>query len=313
MNIDISELGVKLESIKGIVLLGIDNNIIWNPFGHKKPSPWIPVPLAAPVKGCGWTWGVPEEQRLMEYFNSLWSHNLVPVLWSSSTDLKLISEVHQSLRNNNVKLPHILGVEFKDVYSTIKKAWSLPDNIHLYVINGDNAKTAEIGGVNCTFESIGFKFNERLPIKTSEDKRGDIGPLIVLMGQQGSGKSTVAAQLKDMGYLVYSEIQAGALQRKQVKATTEFKQSLLRLIKETEHGPKLPGIVIDATNPQVKHRQLYMDLATLVGVPYHTGWITRPGWESNKERLLRIPDVALYTYAKRFEYPIEAEKTIRLI
>ena len=172
-----------------------------------------------------------------------------------------------------------------------------------------------------TFNNLGFTVDQRLPKTPS---------LIILMGQPGSGKSTVARHLAELGYRVYDEKEAGKLQKGQVGITAQLERDLAAV-----KAGELPGVVIDATNPTAKTRQLHLDLAAKVGVPAHVGWITRPGWESNEARITgtlvpvkerfalanrsvghlqvsgtKVPAVALNTYASRLEIP---KDVIRLI
>jgi predicted kinase len=287
-------------SIKGVVFLGLDNEFIWNPYGKRLPS--------TGAYPNGWVYAVPEDKKLLKYLNTLWAGQMMPIMWTTQIDTKVIDEVLQSEMANNVRLcPVVKGASPETIHRWIlNKELPLPygvtieETIHVYSINGT------YGNVY-SFDQIKLTLEERLPKTPS---------LIILVGQQGSGKTTVADRLASKGYIVYPEKEAAKLQKKQIKLTATFKSQLQSLkdgFKGKSDQKSVAGIVIDATNRTVAHRKLYRDLAAEVGVSCYVGWITRPGWESNDRRDIKIPDIALYTYAKQLEPPSAQENAIRLI
>lgn len=284
--------------MKGVVFLGLDNEVTWSPLGKKQPS-----------KG-DWVWAVPETAAFVAYFYKLRSQGFVPIMWTLKTD-GFAEEVAAAAKNSGEE-PLII---VKGYTPTQLQAWivsqdnqiwgistsgtplhhcGLPPNFPVYTINAVPSST------NYTLEHLGFTVEKRLPTTSC---------LLILMGQPGSGKSTVAAKLQALGWLVYDEITAGKLRKGQKKLTADFRQRLV----EVKEG-KLKGVVIDATNPTVAMRQIYRAVAIEMGVFAYTGWITRPGWTSNEARTVgKVPPIAMNMYVSRLEPPGLNEPYIRLV
>lgn len=280
---------------KGAVFLNIEDEVVWNPMGCKLPTV------------DHWVWGVPETHSFINYIGSLTEHGFIPILWSKSIGLEAVFDQVQASLNSPI--PAFCGVTPDVLRSWITLHWRdvkgsfpgcstirLQESFSVYSINGD------YGDVKCRFEDLKYTVETRVPKKPS---------LIVLMGQQGSGKSTVAQKLAMLGYIVYNEKESGAIRNKQVKATALFKESLQKLL--APDASNAAGIVIDATNPTIASRLVYIDIAKALGVPFHVGWITRPGYKSNAARVIAVPSMVLGMYKNKVESPVASENPIRLI
>lgn len=292
------------EPFRGLVLLNLDNCIIWNPQGKKRPSSGkLQVVLREGL--AGWVWGLPEADALIAYFKILFDSGFFPLFYSAYNEPELYRELADTIIEREGIVPPVWFATTPDKIYTSLVAKGMLDKFATFIPNFSVASLCPIGQTKIpnlgvyTFETLGYNVERRFP-KSS---------LLVLMGQPGSGKSTVAAKLKAAGWKVYDEKEAGKLQKKQVAATKDL-NSQLALVKTG----KLPGVVVDATHPSAAKRQFYMALAKAMGVEYHTGWITRPGWESNATRTVgKVPDIALNMYVKNFEPPTAEEAPIRLI
>lgn len=113
--------------------------------------------------------------------------------------------------------------------------------------------------------------------------------LLILVGNSGSGKSTMAAQLTTLGYrhLEQDVLKTkGAVQKAAGKALAE-KQS----------------VVVDATHGNPKNRQVWLEWAKKQGIPCRCIWHTRDGRPFNALRFVPVPEIAYAVYSKYFVAP----------
>lgn len=146
-----------------------------------------------------------------------------------------------------------------------------------------------------------FAVNSRVPFKTPLEVFGtnfySVVPqerLIIMMGIQGSGKTTVAKRLEEYGAIRYSsDEQANNL-------TAKFRINAIRQYLNQGHQ-----VVVDATHSSNKSRQVWIDLATECNVDYHILWCIRDGRVFNELRTgkEKIPSLGFSTYVKNFERP----------
>lgn len=109
--------------------------------------------------------------------------------------------------------------------------------------------------------------------------------LIIMMGNQGSGKSTFSKQLSLHDYV--------HIEKDKVK-------NEIAAIKKELCGKK---VIIDATNPSVEKRLKYLDLSENCCIV----WMIRDGRPYNKLREKPVPEIAYNIYSKNFELPSEKE------
>lgn len=120
--------------------------------------------------------------------------------------------------------------------------------------------------------------------------------LVLMVGQQGSGKSTAARQL---GYPIISEEQFNYRKK-------PFFAALENLLSQG-------SVTVDGTNASRKKRQPIIDFAHEKGVPVRILWATLPGHERNKLREDRVPGIALVQYQRNFEPPLWEAETLELV
>jgi len=122
--------------------------------------------------------------------------------------------------------------------------------------------------------------------------------LVIMVGNQGSGKTTTAKRLESIGYVRFSQDEAGKLDA--VKRINNIRNHLV-------HGYK---VVVDATHAKSSSRQKWVDLATSINVSSIILWHIRDGRYFNEFREHKVPPVAYFNYTKNFEYPQETEMII---
>ncbi|CAH6418841.1 Hypothetical protein POVN_LOCUS565 [uncultured virus] len=288
---------------KGIVLLSLDNGIIWDPAGGKKP------------KAGTWIWAISETERFFAYLHQLSQGDFLPIFWSPvAIPQALTTEVEAAASHllagagSTSRASVVTGATFEQLLAGLsvynKDTLCFEKELVVYAFvptleeSPENKARIPTGAQAVTFAQLGFEPEPLLPEEPS---------LLILMGMPGSGKSTLAARLANNGYLVYDEKEAAKLRKGQIKVTKTFLEQLGRVKAGT-----LKGVVIDSTNPSTAMRNVYIELAQRVGVPYYIGWITRPGWESNALRTIgKVPPVGMNYYGAHFEAP--TEHVIRLV
>lgn len=111
--------------------------------------------------------------------------------------------------------------------------------------------------------------------------------IIILMGNQGSGKSRLGHMLAARGYHL--------LQRDVIKDVNK----MLALAKNI-----LPHkIVLDATHPSEESRQIWIDLANQYALSYCIMWCIRDGRSFNDFREKPVSHFAYSHYTKHFQRP----------
>lgn len=127
--------------------------------------------------------------------------------------------------------------------------------------------------------------------------------LLVMVGQQGSGKTTWACQVaQKYGYIhIASEEVPDAL-------VIKDKKKRLRVIRELLSSGE--SVIVDATHPSKQSRLELIEIARSYGVPSRIAWLSRPGRPYNELRSRPVPEVALRTYTKNFEGPSLEETTV---
>lgn len=108
--------------------------------------------------------------------------------------------------------------------------------------------------------------------------------LVIMVGQQGSGKSTTSLKLADKGYQIVNR-----------------KPNFIKLIRGAFNQKK--SVVFDATNPKVSDRKTLIELANNFQIPCRIFWCSRSGWYDNELRENKIPDIALNIYSRDFQIP----------
>ena len=125
----------------------------------------------------------------------------------------------------------------------------------------------------------------------------DSKELVIMVGYPGSGKSTyIESNFDTDNYTI--------LRGDKLKTEAEIKKAL---IKELE---KDNSVVLDATNASKKKRQIFIKIAKERKIPVKVVHITTSMKESmnqNKQRDVKVPDMAFFNYKKNFEKPSKSE------
>ena len=111
--------------------------------------------------------------------------------------------------------------------------------------------------------------------------------LVLMVGQQGSGKSTAASMLS---YPIISE--------------EEFNYRKAPFFRELEKLLSKGSVTVDGTNATRQKRKPIIELARKMNAKVRILWATLPGFERNKLREDKVPPVALVQYSKKFEAPL---------
>ena len=132
--------------------------------------------------------------------------------------------------------------------------------------------------------------------------------LIIMVGQQGSGKTTWALRIvQEHTYaLVASEETPSAY-------VVKDKKRRFRMIEQLLEGGE--SVIVDATHPSRASRQELIMLAQKYNVPVRIFWVSRPGRPYNETREKPVSEIALRIYTKNFERPSKDEgvKVVRLV
>jgi hypothetical protein len=293
------------KEITTFLLCSLNDGVVWNPEGKKHPCKHY---------GTGWVWASADSKVMITYINSLWNNNIVPILYSENkfdNYVEIIDEILSMLDYDPLifldttpeQIKELLidlstdsnsPVKNKESSKFIIKLDEFPPIVKCQVYTIPKCEKSEIVG----YDLLDINVDSRMALK-------EFKGLIILMGQQGSGKSTVAFEYRRIGYNVVTEVEALSLFRG--IGVDRFIDDL-KSIKES----KIKGVVIDATNPSKVYRDFYARLAKGAGVESTIGWLTRPGWRWNNKRQIPITQVALTIYTHKFEAPTH-EAYVRLI
>ena len=116
--------------------------------------------------------------------------------------------------------------------------------------------------------------------------------MVILVGMPGSGKSSWASERSLFGY--------DHLQRDLLK--TKFHLELKRSVKAGREG-----IIVDATNPSQKDREVYYNLAHQWGYDVTVVYFIRDGsgWNKIREADKKVPDIVYHIFFKKLDPPTQ--------
>jgi hypothetical protein len=286
--------------ITTFLLCNLTDGIVWNPAGKIHLYKNYDV---------GWTWSSSDPKTMISYINSLWKSNIIPIFYSEikfDDYYSIIEDIISRLDFDPLiflsTTPENIGNIITNCWinssdnSTFNKLDKFPKIIksYIYTIPKYNVKISKI---------VGYDLRD-LNIDTSMSLK-DFKGLIILMGQQGSGKSTLASNYQKLGYKIISSNNASSLRR---GIGIEIFITQLNCVTDKI----IPGIIIDACNPSRKCREIFITIAKYLQIPYVIGWLTRPGYRWNNDRLLPTPITVLELYANKFEPP-NNETCVRLL
>lgn len=292
-------------TFKGIVYMSLDCGITWNYLGKTTPTSEV------------WTWCSSDTKRIVNYIrNTLFANGFLPIFYTREASKEFIAKVWSYI---GFSPPSFIGISPDLMHGLISKSWIGKKNDLIEVLPPFGGKFTD----NCFFYNIGPIFpkvnDEVINYKAKELDLAEQyeviinGPpsLIILMGQQGSGKSTIAAEFAAKDWTIIDEKEAGKIKRN--KSNKVRFNELVKNIGNPTGGIGSRGVIIDSTNPKKENRDLFASFAIAAGKPYKVGWVTRPGFFSNELRDVSVPLPALYIYSKNLEPPTEQEHGVRLV
>lgn len=153
-------------------------------------------------------------------------------------------------------------------------------------------------------KNLGIKFfypEEVFPLEKREAstaiKPSNQKEVIIMVGYPGSGKSTIAKELK-----TYHRVDGDTL------------RSVTAMIKDAEKYIESQSVVFDSTAGTKEKREKFVNFAQKHDLPVRVFWVQTPievAMERSKQRETEggphIPAVAFYVFRKNFEEPTEAE------
>ncbi len=118
--------------------------------------------------------------------------------------------------------------------------------------------------------------------------------IIIMMGNQGSGKSTFAINLKN-------EVPEYVLLRSDNFSNLTVMAN--RMKKELKNGVR--KFIIDATNSSDKSRDVWISKAIEYGLSIHIIWSIRNGrpWNELRNKKEHIPEIGYRKYSSSFQFP----------
>ena len=154
-----------------------------------------------------------------------------------------------------------------------------------------------------------FAVNANIPFFSPRDLFGtmeferdivtQLKPMVIMMGNQGSGKTTLAHQIVEHtnhAYTCYSQDEIPLHTKKMQK----------QVLSELQAGR---CVIIDATNGRKTNRDVWTTIAKNAGIEYVILWRIIDGRPFNEMRNegCKVPAIAYATYSKYFDYPSSDE------
>ena len=229
-----------------------------------------------------------------------------------------IENIRQDLENRNTWSPFVFIATSDDIY---RKPQSGMLSLLIGLLGTDSSNISSIfmcgDGVGLTdpyppyrwtstdrdlAASLGITFIRPLELfGTNFDSvvGRDQQEMIILVGNAGSGKSTIASHLATQNYIVCS----GDILKTQSKMLQTLRTNL-------QFGR---SVVIDATNPSSDKRATYINLAKEFSISVRILWLIRDGRPWNSLRCTPVPEVAYGVYSKKFVRPTTNEAPVEII
>lgn len=258
-------------NVSNIYILNVDYGIAWNPYGGKYP-----------YEG-NWIWSSPTTPK---YINNLINNNNnMCILQSEYKNSK--SAIDEMQKDLNKNIYSIIGIPLYVLVNILKSKnnsyFKLPINNEYKIITIPKL-------ITCDGLEMKDVSELNIPLVDFDNEK----KLIIMMGQEGSGKTTYAKTLQDKGYLIISEPLISSIKRKNIKS--------VNILKEALKNNKL-GVIIDSSNPVHNDRLIYSDIAKELNISSIILWVSRPGYKFNNLRNQKIPETILNIYSKIIQPP----------
>lgn len=120
--------------------------------------------------------------------------------------------------------------------------------------------------------------------------------IIIMVGNQGSGKTTFSEKLTQKGYV--------HLEKDKISTIPKLIKMAKECLKKGEN------IIIDKTNPKIEDRKIWIDLAKDYNKSFSIIWSVKNGNSFNLVRDKPIPSIVYNIYSKNFQQPENKEGSI---
>jgi bifunctional polynucleotide phosphatase/kinase len=181
------------------------------------------------------------------------------------------------------------------------------DHRHSFMVGDAAGRKSDWSSVDKDFaEDVGIRFFVPEEIFVSMDTNYSFAEtksskeVIIMVGYQGSGKSTIAHDLQKKGdYKIISG---------------DVCKTIAKTISEAKKYVNTSSIIFDATNGTKERREILIEFAQRHDLPIRCLWLNvsiDEAIDRVKQREMNggchVPKIALYTFRKRFEEPNEDE------
>lgn len=276
---------------KKVFILSVDDGCAWNPCGWETPQPNSSSKVMSGKNAIklGWVWAHPDMpayiDRLITDGNLVILHSKIKSPKPRQKVWKAINEMLSEIKES-AKIGVFTGLTIVEIKSFLGDAdfVVIPEEIEIDKIGIDPFSESGVFSTKPSHQTV-----------------------IIMMGQPGGGKTTIVEKLmKKYNFLRIDERRSGYIRNRNIESLST------ELVEMKSSGRSL---IIDATHPTRKMRQVYVDYIKKIWpeLLVQIGWVTRPGFRLNDLRRDPKPNIALRIYRNVFEAPESDENWIRII
>jgi len=257
----------------GVVYMSLDAGISWNFRGLKYPT-----------DDC-WTWCTTDQSQIINYVNNLWLVGLIPIFYSFGATYHIVKVIRSFFKPQPLVF---INNSLDKIHQQVLKECKFIEDYKIF-----NIGPTSLIATNYNLEDINIDPLHKLDHQTPQ--------LLILMGQPGNGKTTLANRLVKKGWIVIDDKNAAQIQR--LASTNSQIYVNFEILISTAKSKNLK-IVIDGENARFNDRQIFIDTAKKYHLLYLIGWVTKPSYyHYNGQR--NIPSEILDHYHSLLEAPKE--------